>query len=159
MAVTVGTDSYIDVADADTYWSNRNNSDWSGASQAEKEAALREATQYVDGAFDWIGDLQSDSQSLAWPRINAYITEGPFRGKLVSENYPQKVKDATCELALEALGGRLEPIEERGGDTKREKVGPIEIEYADAAPATKTFGFVRKLLRGYYRSGHRLKRV
>lgn len=159
MAVTVGTDSYISTADADSYWSQRNNATWAAASTAAKEAALREATQYLDGAFDWIGDLQSDTQSLAWPRLNAYITMGPFRGKLVTESYPQKIKDATCELALQALSERLEPVQDRGGDIKRERVGDLEVEYMDGARSTKSFGFARKLLRGYYRGGNRLKRV
>lgn len=159
MAIIVGTDAYISVTDADTYHVNHNNMAWSDATQAEKEAALREGTQYLDGAFNWIGYLQSDTQPLAWPRLNAVITEGPFRGKYITENYPQKVKDATCEMALEALNSRLEPVEDRGGQIKRERLGDLEVEYMDGAPATKTFGFVRKLLRGYYYSGHRVKRV
>lgn len=42
-------ESYLSVADADTYHADRNNEAWQDYSTAEKEAALRKATQYITG--------------------------------------------------------------------------------------------------------------
>ena len=81
MTLTVGTNSYLSVADADSYWSARNDSTWSGASTAAKEKALIEATQYIDGAYSFIGSIATSNQSLAWPRYGAVIVSGAFAGK------------------------------------------------------------------------------
>lgn len=155
MALTVGGDSYLALADADAYWAARNNLDWEAADPADKEKALREATQYLDGRFDWVGTHPGGSQALGWPRLGALDHEGrPLTG------IPEKLGDATAELALEALAGRLLPAEPRGGRTRREKVGVLEIEYQDAAGGGKTYGFVALLLKGLIRgSGHAPKLV
>ncbi len=148
MALVVATDSYLSVADADTYWANRNNSTWSGATTAQKEKALREATQYIDGAYNFIGALASYTQALAWPRTGATITSGNFKGAYFTETeIPTQIKNACAELALEALSARLAPAEKRGGQVKRIKVDVIETEYADFAPSGKTYDFVLMLLK------------
>lgn len=153
MAVTVGTDSYLSVADADTYWSDRNNSTWDDAQTADKEKALREATQYIDGAYDFIGEHPGSlSQKLAWPRNNAVVTSGNLRGVQVT-GIPDQIKDATAELALEAVSARLRPAVDRGGAVKREKVDVIEVEYSDFAPSHKTYDFVGMLLKGLTKGG------
>lgn len=147
MTIVVGTDTYLSVIDADTYWSNRNDSVWSAASTAEKEAALREATKYVDGAFNFIG-YQVVTNVLAWPRDAAQVTQGNFAGVVYTNTtIPQQIKDAVAELALEALSARLAPTLDRGGAVKREKVDVIEVEYMDFAPSGKVYVFVSMLLK------------
>lgn len=147
MAMTVGTDTYLSVSDANTYWSNRNNTDWSAASTTEKEAALREATQYVDGAYNFIG-YQIVTNVLAWPRDAAQVTQGNFAGVVYDNTtIPPQVKDAVAELALEALTARLAPTQSRGGLVKREKVDVVEVEYMDFAPSGKTYSFVTMILK------------
>lgn len=154
MTITVGTDTYLSVADADTYWSNRNSSTWSDASTEEKEAALREATQYIDGAYLFIGEIVSSSQILAFPRSGLEIRSGNFKFHYTdSSTIPFMVENATAELALEALSARLLESKERGGRVKREKVGQIEIEYTDFAPSNKTYDFVTNILRPLLKSG------
>lgn len=149
MSIVVGTDTYLSVADADTYWSDRNNSTWSAATTAEKEKALREAAQYLDGAYTFIGVLADLEQVLAWPRSAAVIRSGNFAGAdFASDEIPLKIKHACAELALDALDARLRPTLERGGAVKREKVDVIEVEYLDFAPTQKTFSFVNVLLNG-----------
>lgn len=159
MTITVGEDSYASVAEADTYWAQRNSDTWSNATAAQKEAGLREATQYLDGTYDWIGFLRSDTQPLAWPRTFARITHGPFRGKYITDDFPKALKDATCELAHEALAGRLEEAAERGGMVARETVDVITVEYSTNAPAHRQFSFVDKILRGLYQRKTRLVRA
>jgi hypothetical protein len=147
MTIVVGTDTYLSLTDANTYWSNRNNADWSAASTAAKEAALREATQYVDGAFNFIGD-QIITNVLAWPRYDVRIEQGNFAGVTYDHlTIPPQIKNAVAELALEALTARLAPSKERGGLVKREKVDVIEIEYMDFAPSGKSYSFVSMLLK------------
>lgn len=147
MALTVGTDSYLSLAEADAYWAARDNLDWEAATAADKEKALREATQYLDGRFDWVGDHPGGAQALGWPRLSARDHEGR-----VLAGIPLKVAEATAELALEALSGRLVAAEPRGGRTRREKVGPLEVEYQETAPGGRSFGFVTLLLKGLLRN-------
>lgn len=146
MSLTVGTNSYVAVADANTYWADRNNASWSALSTAQKEAALIEATQFIDASYMFIG-TQITTQVLAWPRYDVYITKGNLAGvSYDSVTIPPAIKQATYELAIEAANGRLQPPQERGGMIKRQKIDVIEVEYSDAAPANKTYGFVTKLL-------------
>lgn len=147
MTLVVGTDTYLSVADADTYWSNRNNSVWSAATNAEKEAALREATLYIDGAFNFIG-YQIITNVLAWPRDGVLVESGNFAGvNYDNTTIPPQIKNACAELALEALSARLAPTVDRGGLVKREKIDVVEVEYMDFAPSGKTFTFVAMLLK------------
>lgn len=147
MTLTAGTDSYLNLAEADAYWAARGNPDWAAAAVADKEKALREATQYLDGRFDWVGDHPGGGQALGWPRLGALDHEGRALAGI-----PLKVGEATAELALEALSGRLLAAEPRGGRTRREKVGPLEVEYQRAAPGGRSFGFVVLLLKGLLRN-------
>ena len=140
------SDSYLSNADADTYWSNRNESAWSDASSAEADAALREATQYLDAKYGWVGVIEDTDQALNWPRTDAYDNEG----RLLSD-IPTKVESACAELALLALTGRLiNSSTERGGkSTKSEKVGSIEVEYfKETGNTEKTYYYVDLLLTG-----------
>ena len=148
MAVTVGTNVYLSVAGADSYWSARNNSSWAAASTAAKEKALLEATQYIDGAYTFLGTLTSFTQSLAFPRSGLVINEGNFKGAYYdSDVIPPQIQNACAELALEALAANLKPSEARGGAIKKEKIDVIEIEYMDFAPSGKTYTFVSMLLK------------
>lgn len=161
MTVTVGTDVYLSVADADTYWSNRNDSTWSAATTAAKEAALREATQYIDGSYSFIG-VQNVDNVLAWPRYDVLVTQGNLAGVIYDQTtIPPQIKAATAELALQALSSRLAPVADRGGLIKREKVDSLEVEYMDFAPAGKTYSFVGLILKPLLANGggNTLKRL
>lgn len=141
----VSSDSYISNAGADAYWLNRNNATWAAASSEEADAALREATQYLDAKYEWVGTLKSTDQALDWPRTGAYDRED----RDISDIIPTKVKQATAELALQALSSTLvDPSADRGGQTKREKVGDIEVEYFPGASSQKLYAFVDMLLKG-----------
>lgn len=147
MALTVGTDSYVTLAEANAYWLARNNSAWSSATDADKEKAIRESTQYLDGAYSFIGFMTNFTQSLAWPRNGAVIEKGNYAGRsYLTNEIPKQVKDAVCELSLEALSERLEPTNE--GNIAKVKVDVIEVDYSDFAPSKKTFSFVTKILDG-----------
>lgn len=157
MTIVVGTNTYLSVADADTYWSARNDSTWSSADNADKEKALIEATQYIDGAYSFIG-TQIITNVLVWPRYDAWIQKGNFAGVYYDHlTIPPQVKNACAELALEALSARLIAVVERGGMIKREKVDVIEVEYMDWAPSGKTYSFVSLLLKPLTKSSGTMK--
>ncbi len=158
MTIVAGTDAYVSINEADTYWAERNNSTWEAASDEDKEKALREATAYIDGTFEgrWIGEHPgSSSQVLAWPRNNARDSEGRD-----VTGIPQRVKDATARLALDGLSAFLTGAEDRGGGIKRAKVGPLDVTYFDNAPAGKTFPYLDIMLKGLLvPGGNKLRRV
>jgi len=146
MSVVVGTNSYISVSEADSYFSARNNSTWSTADNADKEKALIESVQYMDNRFNYIG-TQIETNPLAWPRYYAIISDGNFKGvSYDASTVPQCVKDAQAELALDALSQSLNPTLDRGGAIKREKVDTLEIEYSDFAPTNRSYNFAAMIL-------------
>ena len=93
-------DTYISVADADTYISTyvRNSSTWTSLGTAAKEQALKEGTQSLDLLYGqrFVGYRRNKDQSLAWPRTAGYDTDGyAVDGTVV----PSAVENATVELA------------------------------------------------------------
>ncbi len=68
-----------------------------------------------------------------------------------SGTLPQRIKDASAELALEALSKSLTPSLARGGDVKRQKVASLEIEYFSGAVTHRTFPIVRQILTGLFK--------
>lgn len=107
MAVTIdatvggaSANSFVTEVEADAYLEARlNASAWTGSNKA---VALVEATRELN-TRDWAGRKATDTQSLLWPRQWAPDPDGPSCGYLSSSVIPQRIKDATCELALEFL--------------------------------------------------------
>ena len=134
-------ESYISVANADSYHSVRGNSTWTGA-DALKESALRRATTYIDGRygprFSGYRRLARD-QALMWPRSDATDVEG---WTIENDDIPVEIERATAEAALRELvdPGSLSPDVEisTSGSIIREKVGPLEVEYSDPAAVDRT---------------------
>lgn len=128
MAITVGTNSFIDVAYADSFWQDRNGQDWATASQGAKEAALIKATDYVNTLYEWPGTIADESQELSWPRVGAFDREGR---KLTG--IPEAIKKATAYLAGKAVEGSIlfevgdeQPIEQL-------KAESVEIHYMEGS--------------------------
>lgn len=143
MPITVGTDSYASLAEADDYHVRRANADWAAATTAAKEAALLRATAYLDGRYRWIGQIASLTQSLAWPRFGAIDGEGRALAGI-----PAPVREACCELARAALAGDLAPAQPRGGMVTSESVGAVSVSYAVDAPGGTAYPAIDLLLRG-----------
>lgn len=122
--IVPGANSYVSVDFADAYHSDRGNESWSDLTTEEKQYALVRATDYLDQAYAgrWKGEPLTDTQALAWPREVVGI--------------PDKLKQACCQLALEALGGDLNPTQ--GQTVKREKVDVIEVEYMTGQEGGRT---------------------
>jgi len=102
MALVLNTNSYVTIADADTYFETRiDSAEWETADDETKEQALVTATQLIDERH-WIGAAVSSSQALAWPRKNA-IYYDPRMGQQITvanDEVPSQVKIAVYEQAL-----------------------------------------------------------
>lgn len=134
--------SFVTVLEADAYLATRlNASAWTG--DENKKAALCEATRELSLAT-YQGDRASETQALAWPRFNAPNPDGTSCYALYDETViPQRIKDATCELALEFL--RAGTTDVAALDTKigviEKTVGPLTTRYAD--PSQRAQGLAR----------------
>jgi hypothetical protein len=102
MALVLNTNSYVEIADADTYFETRiDSAEWTSATDEIKEQALVTASQLVDN-HAWIGSAVSSSQALAWPRKNAIYNDDRLGLQVtIAENeVPSRVKTAVYEQAL-----------------------------------------------------------
>lgn len=144
-------DAYISLADANTYWTDRGNSTWDAAADADKEEAIRRATEYLDSTFEWVGVRVSQTQGLDWPRYDVIDKDGYG---IDSDAIPNKLAQATARLAVNALSGDLLPVLDAGSvKSTRSKVGDLEKEtvYQDGgAPRYQSYDFVTRMLRGLY---------
>lgn len=167
MALTVedGTgledaDTYATLAEADARFELLGGAlaeEWNGASDAEKEMALKRASVYVDLRFSalYVGQRTSAAQAFAWPRSYAYTEEG---FSLIG-SVPKALKNAVAEYAARALTVNLLPDPTQpfsqaqdGGSTtqgntgrvisKRSKAGAVESEvhYSENAPRGTAVG-------------------
>jgi len=96
VTVTVGTNSYIAVADADTYFGDRlYTTDWDDATPDQQGQALIMASKAID-RLQLAGIKTDSSQDLQFPRD---LQDGNDAQTAV----PQPVLDACCEEALALL--------------------------------------------------------
>lgn len=133
-------ESYISVTDADSYHSVRGNTAWAALTTAAKEAALRKATDYMDATYSWAGDRATSTQALGWPRSDV-VADGVA---IASDELPAALVRACAELALRASSSDLAPDVPRV--KSREKVGPIEVEYAPHSPAYTSYRLIDAIL-------------
>jgi hypothetical protein len=94
--------SYISAADADAFFDGHvYNSTWLDKATSEKEQALVHATRMLDQQVQWNGSRAIAGQALQWPRVNVIDPDDVDRDYLASDELPQFLLDATCELAQE----------------------------------------------------------
>lgn len=146
MPLTVGTDTFVSLADANAYFAARLRSEnWDAADAADREKALRLATAILTRQR-YVGTLASSSQILAWPRNGAVDQEGRAIG---SSTIPQAIKDACCEFALRLLTDDFYADSGNKG-IRKVTVANIAIEYSDRAPEREmpdaVLDFIRPLL-------------
>lgn len=156
--------SYCSVANADQYHDDHSAPvSWTGATPTMKEKHLRLATAYLEHRFRarWYGQRTNETQGLSWPR--AYVTDRD--GFEVATNIvPQRVKDATAEMALRSLDGDvLVPDTAASANIKRERdvVGPIEseVEYFGQKTDRKSYPVVENLLAGLAYAAGEIRRA
>ena len=139
------SDTYGTLAEADAYFASRQSGNWDG-SDAHKEMALRKAATYLDQRYlgSWRGSRVFSAQLRAWPRVDVIDVDG---FPILSTIIPVALKNAQFEAAaIIASGVDLEAAVNRA--VKREKVGPIEVEYTDSAGTVTQYPSVSNWLRG-----------
>jgi len=154
-------DSFISVADSDSYHAKFGNADWMNADAIEKEVHLRRGMRWLVTRFDgrWRGTKVKESQALPFPRYGVYDADGNW---ISSSTVPTALPEAQAEMALRSLLGEDLNPDLDGGAIKREKVetGPVveEIEYLGAKRELKSFTLVEAMLRQFLKPVGRLSR-
>ena len=93
--------------------------------EAQKEAALIRASDWLNRKVMWNGRKASRSQRMAWPRAGVSTQDGP----VPSDEVPAEVVEACCELAgFFVEQDYLAPLD-RGGDIASLGVDVISIAY------------------------------
>lgn len=91
---------------------------------------LIKAMDYLEG-LSFIGIKKTEEQELQWPRryvrIDGYC--------IANDEIPKELKKAQLAVAISIEEGNS-PLSVIERSTKREKVGPIEVEYMDSASST-----------------------
>jgi hypothetical protein len=162
MALTVGTDTYISVADTDAYVAGRYVSTdakytaWTTLSDANKEVYLRRAASIIDRQ-PLVGVKVFDTQTMQFPRaIHSDYRGGPSTPRLalsgawyVQSVVPDTVKYAQVEIALqEAVGVSARLAAQRDG-VKSVTLGKISETYRDTADTDIPCREAKALLRPY----------
>lgn len=135
---------YGTLEGADAYHQARGNTAWAIGPDDARKAALVRATDYIDGRYRvmmatgrWVSMFPGvrtagRGQANEWPRTGARDNDG---NALPVDQVPVEVERATYEAALRELAspGSLSPDFVASEAVTKEKVGPIEVTYAEAA--------------------------
>lgn len=143
-------DSYLEtVLNAATY------------TTANKQKALIEATRDLS-LLNYIGERVDTTQKLSWPRSDAVNPDAPWvalvsgdtPGEYAEDVIPDRVKDATCELAYQYLLNGTLAAQDSTASIKSESVGPISVTYNDPQDRAqklskydRVMNYVRPLIR------------
>ena len=139
---TVGggsANSFTTLAEANTFMTARlNASSWeTDASDDDKNRALVEATRFLS-ALRWQGTTVDTTQALTWPRQWVTDPDNPTLDYFSTTAIPERVKDATMELAFQFIKqGTTDVAAQDGKDNvKRQKVDVLEVEYFEHGQTT-----------------------
>lgn len=130
-----GANSYATEAELTTYATDRGVTISGTAS-----VLLVQAMDYIESR-NYQGFKASSTQPLVWPRYGVMV-DGY---QLASDEIPQLLKDAQLETAISIDSGD-NPTATIGRTTKREKLGDLELEYADSASAGNTYRAINSKL-------------
>ena len=180
MALTVGTDSYISVADATTYIANNYVSTsalyttWNALSAGDKEIYLKKATKKIDRQM-LRGIKAIDSQVLEFPRAlrsndRFYnnnivgVSVNRYDNYVVESEVSQAVKDAQVEeaVSLSGSGGALsnrQSLQQQG--VKSFSLGDLSESYGTGLSSSfnstvLTSSEAKELLKYYLAGGVRI---
>ena len=151
LIATVGAsnaNSYISVADADAYFTNRYSSgSWASSTTAIKEQVLITATQRLEQE-EYISTVVDTTQALKWPRTSILKPSGVayYENTVI----PAEVMNATAELG-HALITQLTTIDEELDPRKYASltVGPISVVHRSAMSGFRMPDIVRRYLAPY----------
>lgn len=145
MALIVGTNSYISVADADTYFTDRLFATaWTALSAGDKAKALIMATQQID-RLTFKGQKVTVGQTLQFPRFVHVST-----GYIETDSIPSIVEDATCEQALYLVQSNADArVQLQRAGVQSYNIGGLSETFTKAGYGKYYPDEVRMLLRPY----------
>lgn len=155
LTTTVGgasSDSYITLAEWQTYWTNRGVDLTAHGHDSSHEANLRQAADWIDRNYSFVGTSQYQTQSRAWPRITDKLVDG---WPINVDTVPQAIKDAQAELAYLIHEG-LTPWATVTAvvESERSKAGPVESETTyQGGKSTPRIVVLEGILRDYIKGG------
>ena len=149
-SIVAGAESYISVADAETYLTNRGMT--LSGSTADKEAALRKATDYMVQVYRmrWQGWKVDQTQSLDWPRNSVYVDQAinynnQLTAHLIPNNIvPNEVKHACAEFAYKSQSSELFADQEQM--VTSERIDKIQVDYDKYSSQAKRYVAIEALL-------------
>jgi len=140
--VVQNANSYVTLAEADAYFSERSDADeWAALDDDVKTQKLIDGADYLNSVYRWKGSALDLAQTMALP--TDYVTDIVW-----------PVKRAQMVLARFAMTGALAPEVTKGIVTKERKkldgVGEkeYEYEYASSPELGRTFPIVDAMLNG-----------
>lgn len=122
------SNSFIDVASADDYYSARLYTQaWEELTEDDlKVRALIWASSVISKSYRWKGQRKSQAQILAFPRYGVSDSDGYT---LDSTKVPILIKDATCELALRFIQANPASDSPLDSGLKELKVSSIILKF------------------------------
>lgn len=140
--------AYSSMDDSDTYHESVGHSAWIDDSQSDLsvQAKIRGAA-YIDRKYStqWPGTkVNGRSQSMAWPRTNAYDYYGE---EIDSESVPREIITAAYEAEWREFQdpGSLSPDVIAAQQVIEERVGSIAVRYSDTSSTSATIPTVTEI--------------
>ena len=130
MPVQLGTNCFVSNEGAEDYFVGRlDAAAWDTADPAQKDKALVTATRILND-LSWAGYAASSDQLLAFPRFCRYYE--PLMGFTVETvGIPQRIREATCELAYHLLNN--DGLLDETGSVSELAVGPVQLNSVKTA--------------------------
>ena len=155
-AASLSANSYVTVAEVDTFVSNLGLTGWSTLSTDAREQAILRGMDYVE-TFSFKGVKMDWANPLEWPRYGVWddsyygSTEDWSSEELAFyQEIPKGVKNAVCRAAYEESQSTGCLQSNTTSNIRREKIDVIETEYFSNEPSTTIYrtieGFLKNLL-------------
>jgi len=150
----LASESYSSVAQADLYHSNHGNTSWSTLTTANKEVALRKATDYMVEVYRplWKGYRVLTTQLLDFPRTLVYISNEILNNvtPLDLTKIPLEVQNACSLLAFKSISEDL--LIDMDVPVKKESIGPLSTEYFPSTCSYKHYSSVEAMLKPFLKT-------
>jgi hypothetical protein len=150
-AGSASANAFVTLAELASYMEARLNSTlFDSATTDTKNRAIVEATREIT-VLAWEGSRTDTTQALSWPRTYAIDPDKPsptLLGDIAllyfdTDEIPQRVKDATCELAFEFIRAGTSDVaaQDAKQNVIQKTIGPISTTYSE--PFQRATGLAR----------------
>ena len=149
--MTVGTDTYITLADAETYILahvlSTKRTAWAALSDSDKEILLMEAAQTID-SMPLQGERLTEAQKMEFPRVKYSNVRELWPSARISYDVPDAVKYAQVEIAVDAAGGTSDRIEMQRQGVKSYSISKLSETFTGGAQSIVSHK-AREFLKGW----------